>query len=133
MSEQAAMPWSRTDIPEFPEAPRELDLDILIKRREALLAPGERYNLVWREPVGTPPQHTHALMREVHTSPSQAPETDTNRVAPLRTVIAPERIADEEDESVARRPSPVEAKKQKTTRTKTNWKTMDFQDTDSEQ
>ena len=58
------MPWSRTDIPEFPEAARVLDFDILIKRKEALLAPGERYNLTWSDPAVTPPQQALASTLE---------------------------------------------------------------------
>ena len=132
MSDQAAMPWSRTDIPEFPEAPRVLDLDILIRRREALLAPGERYNLALVDPAGIPLQQAHAPTCEVRISPTQTPKTGTNHDAPFQAAIAPERAADKEGESLVQRPSPVEAKKQRTTLTKTNWKTMDYQDTDSE-
>ena len=132
MSDQAAMPWSRTDIPEFPEAARVLDFDILIKRKEALLAPGERYNLTWADPAGIPLQHAHASTREVRTSRTQMPRTDTDHDAPTRAAIPPERAAYKENESLDQRPSPVGAKKRRTTLTKTNWKTMDYQDTDSE-
>ena len=121
MSDQAAMPWSRTDIPEFPEAARVLDFDILIKRKEALLAPGERYNLTWSDPAVIPPQHAHASTLERRTSRTEMPQTGTitNHDASTRAATPPERAANKEGESLVRRPSPVAAKKQRTTLTKT--------------
>ena len=134
MSDQAAMPWSRTDIPEFPEAARVLDFDTLIKRKEALLAPGERYSLTWSDPAITLPQHAFASTLERRTSRAEMPNTGmiTNQDASTRAATPPERAANKEGDPVVRRPSPVAAKKQRTSLTKTNWKTMDYQDTDSE-
>ena len=135
MDDQTAMPWSRTDIPEFPEAARVLDFDTLIKRKEALLAPGERYSLTWSDPAATPPQHALASTLELRTSRTEMPKTGTftNHDVSTPAAAPPERAANKEGDPVVRRPSPVAAKKQRTSLTKTNWKTMDYQDTDSEQ
>ena len=132
-SEQTAMPWSRTDIPEFPEAARMLDFDILIKRKEALLAPGERYNLTWAEPAVTPPQ-APAVMLERRTSPTGVPKTGTivDHGTSARAATPPQHAANKVDEPVAPRMSPGAAKRRRTPLTVTNWKTMDYQDTDSE-
>ena len=95
MSDQTAMPWSRTDIPEFPEAARTFDLDILIKRKEARLAPGERYSLTWPDPAVTPPQRAHAPTLERRPSRTELPNTGmiTNQDASAPAATPPERAA----------------------------------------
>ena len=137
MCDPTAMPWSRTDIPEFPEAARTFDLDILIKRKEAQLAPGQQYGLAWPGPAGTPGQRTDAPTQDQwpeRANPAPLPNTGTttNQDASARAAIPRARAANEAAVPHGQQPLPVPAKKQRTGPTKADWKTMDYQDTESE-
>ena len=138
MSDPTAMPWSRMDIPEFPEGARAFDLDILIKRKEAQLAPGQQYCLAWPGPAGTavgpeavspaPEQHP------ARANPTPLPNIArlTNRDTLVRSATPQASASDEPAKPYGQQPLPIPAKKQRTCLTKTDWKTMDYQDTESE-
>ena len=138
MSDPAAMPWSRTDIPEFPQGARALDLDNLIKRKEAQLAPGQRYCLTWPGPavatVGSEAVSSAPEQQPAEANPAPRPNitrlTNHDTVVPAATVQ--DRSTGEPDQPYGLQQLPIPAKKRRTCLTKTDWKTMDYQDTESE-
>ena len=138
MCDQEAMPWSRRDIPEFPEAARTLDLDTLIKRKEARLAPGQQYCLSWPRPAVTPAEQ-EAVSPAPEQQPAQANPAPLPNIARLinhdtlvRSATPQASASDEPAKPYGQQPLPTPAKKQRTCLTKTDWKTMDYQDTESE-
>ena len=139
MCDPETIPWSRSDVPEFPEATRTFDLDTLIKRNEARLAPGQHFCMSWPSTAGTP-----AVQRAVSPAPKRQP-AQANQ-APLPNIgmlinhdtVAPSAASqssapDEPANPYVQQPVPIPAKKQRTGLTKTDWKTMDDQDTESEE
>ena len=138
MCDPEAMPWSRRDIPEFPEAARTFDLDTLIKRKEARLAPGQQYGLSWPRPAVTPvePEAVSPAPEQQPTQANPAPLPNIARLINHDTLVrsaTPQASAsDEPAKPYDQQPLPIPAKKQRTCLTKTDWKTMDYQDTESE-
>ena len=139
MSVPDTMPWSRIDVPEFPEAARALDLDALIKRKEARLAPGQQFRMTWPSTVCTP-----AVQLAVSPAPNKQPaQVDQAPLPNIGNLInhgtmapsaaSPSSASNEPANIHDQQPVPIPAKKQRTGLTKTDWKTMDYQDTESEE
>ena len=133
------MPWSRSDVPEFPEAARAFDLDALIKRKEARLAPGQQFRMTWPSTVGTP-----AVQLAVSAAPNkqsaqvdQAPLPNTGNIINHGTMApstaSPSSASEQPANNLDLQPDSSLSKKRRTGLTKTDWKTMDYQDTESEE
>ena len=112
-----------------------MDFDILLKRKEAQLAPGQQYRLAWPGPAG------RAVGSEADLPAPEQDPAEANTFVNLTThdIRAPRgrpatpqvRAADEPDQPSGRQPSSP-TKKRRTYLTKADWKTMDYQDTESE-
>ena len=139
MSDPDAMPWSRSDVLEFPEAARALDLDALIKRNEARLAPGQHFHMTWPGTVRTPALQlagSPALSKQVaKVDQASLPKTSNPIKHGTKALPAasPSSASDGVANNLGRQPDPSPSKKQRTGLTKADWKTMDYQDTESEE
>ena len=145
-------PWTRADMLEFPEEARTLDLDMLLDRTEAEVAPGQHYRVDFRNrPLPGPPEVTSTSLAEVpalaqlSASTSLTPWPAVSRLTRLTRMTdvqarANSQVATQTQTRAAppsqwreRSPAPRSAKKQRANPTKADWETMDYQDTESEQ
>ena len=138
MSDPDAMPWSCSDVPEFPDAARALDLDALSERNEARLAPGQHCHMTWPEtlrisalqPAGSPEQCKLVAKTDQAPMPTGNPTKHGTKGLPA---APPSSASDGVANNLGRQPDPSPSKKQRTGLTKADWKTMDYQDTESEE
>jgi hypothetical protein len=138
MSDPDAMPWSCSDVPEFPDAARALDLDALSERNEARLVPGQHFHKTWSETLRTPalqlvgpPEQSKLVAKTDQASlPTSNPAKHGTKALPA---ASPSSASDGVANNLGRQPDPSPSKKQRTGLTKADWKTMDYQDTESEE
>ena len=138
VSDPGAMPLSCGDVPEVPDAARALDLDNLSEHKEARLAPGQRPHRTWPgtlripalQPAGTPDQSMLVAKTDQVPMPTGNPTKPGARVLPA---APPSSASDGVANNLDRQPGPSLSKKRRTGLTKADWKTMDYQDTESEE
>ena len=139
MSDPDAMPWSCSDVPDFPDAARALDLDALSERNEARLAPGQHFHMTWPGTVRTPALQltgSPAQKKQVaKTDQASLPKTSKpiKRGTKALPAASPSSASDGFANNHDQQPVPIPSKKQRTGLTKADWKTMDYQDTESEE